>query len=145
MRNRSRAKAEWEQLRAAARAASEHAHAPYSKLRVGAALETASGRVYRGCNVENSSFGLTICAERSAVACAVAEGERTFRRLLIYTPDAGPLSPCGACRQVLAEFCDDLPILSVGRGGAAREFRLAELLPRAFEWPAGEVEGEQEV
>jgi cytidine deaminase len=133
---------EWEQLKAAARAASERAYAPYSRLRVGAALLTAGGRVHTGCNVENSSFGLTVCAERTAVLRAVAEGEAKWSRLVVYTPDAGPLSPCGACRQVLAEFSRELPILSVGRGGLEREFNLKELLPQAFGWPAGE-DGEQ--
>ncbi len=135
----------WEELEAAARAASERAYAPYSRLRVGAALEVAGGGIYAGCNVENSSFGLTICAERAAVFQAAAAGEREFRGLCIVTPDAGPLSPCGACRQVLAEFCRELPILSVGRGGVRREMELAELLPEAFAWPAGGGEGRQEV
>lgn len=136
---------EWEHLLSAARAASQRAHAPYSTLRVGAALEGESGAVYAGCNIENSSFGLTVCAERVAIGCAVAQGESDFRRLLLFTPDAGPLSPCGACRQVLAEFCAQLPILSVGRGDVRRTFDLADLLPQAFGWPAGEPSGEQEV
>jgi cytidine deaminase len=125
---------EWESLVAAAQAASQNAYAPYSKLRLGAALEVAQG-IYVGCNVENSSFGLTICAERAAVGCAIAAGEREFRRLVIYTEDAPPLAPCGACRQVLAEFVRELPILSVGREGAQRHFQLSELLPEAFHWP----------
>ncbi|MCJ7752481.1 MAG: cytidine deaminase [Armatimonadetes bacterium] len=136
---------EWDPLVSAARAASGRAHAPYSNLKVGAALEGESGAVYAGCNIENASFGLTVCAERVAIGCAVSQGERTFRRLLIFTADAGPLSPCGACRQVLAEFCPQLPILSVGRGGVRRTFDLADLLPQAFGWPAGEPSGEQEV
>jgi cytidine deaminase len=135
---------DWDRLLEAARATAAQASAPYSKLRIGAALEGASGALYRGCNVENASFGLTMCAERVAVGCAVAAGERRFRRLALYTDDAKPLSPCGACRQVLAEFCERLPILSVGRGGQ-REFELAELLPEAFCLPAGEPDGEQEV
>ncbi len=129
--------AEWEKLAAAAQAASARAHAPYSKLRVGAALQDASGGVHPGCNVENSSFGLTMCAERVALFRAVAAGEREFRKLVIFSPDAAPLSPCGACRQVLAEFCPDLAIVSVGRGGDRRRFQLAELLPEAFAWPTG--------
>jgi cytidine deaminase len=138
-------KNEWAKLVAAARAASRQAYAPYSELKVGAALEGEGGGIYAGCNVENSSFGLTVCAERAALSRAVAEGERRFRRLLIYTPDAGPLSPCGSCRQALAEFCRSLPILSLGRGDMRREFDLSELLPQAFAWPAGEAKGEQEV
>jgi cytidine deaminase len=114
---------------------------------VGAALEGGGGGIYVGCNVENSSFGLTVCAERGALCSAVAAGEREFGRLVIFTPDTGPLSPCGACRQMLVEFCrgKELSIVSVGRGGLRREFELSSLLPQAFGWPAGEVGGEQEV
>lgn len=126
---------EWQKLTATARAASREAYAPYSNLRVGAALESARGRSYSACNVENSSLGLTVCAERAALFRAVAEGERQFLRLVIYSPDAGPLPPCGACRQVLAEFCPELHILSVGRGGVQKQYDLAELLPDAFRWP----------
>jgi cytidine deaminase len=137
----------WERLVAAAQAAGRQAHAPYSGIHVGAALEGMGGDVHAGCNVENSSFGLTVCAERAAVFRAVGEGERQFARLVIFTADAGPLSPCGACRQVLVEFCreGELPILSVGRGGVRREFSLPMLLPQAFGWPAGEAGSEQEV
>ena len=144
MRSRPRKQSDWDDLVEAARAAGRRAHAPYSGLSVGAALESARGRAYAACNVENSSFGLTICAERAALFRAVAEGEREFRRLVIYTSDAAPLPPCGACRQVLAEFCRELPILSVGRGGSQRKFDLADLLPEAFLWPAGEGGGEGE-
>jgi cytidine deaminase len=135
-----RGEAEWDELTAAAQAASARAHAPYSNLRVGAALQDTGGGVHSGCNVENASFGLTICAERAALFRAVAEGEREFRRLVIFSPDAGPLPPCGACRQVLAEFCRDLAIVSVGRGGDHRRFQLAELLPEAFGWPTGSTQ-----
>lgn len=133
----------WEQLLTAAQVVSRKAYAPFSGLRIGAALEGEHG-CYAGCNVENASFGLTICAERAAVQCAVAAGERNFRRLVIFTEDALPLPPCGACRQVLAEFTSRLPILSVGRKGERREFELAELLPHAFGWPAGDSPREQE-
>jgi cytidine deaminase len=135
---------DWEPLIAAAREASANAHAPYSQLHIGAALEAGDGAVYQGCNVENSSFGLTLCAERVALHCAVAHGARRFRRLVIYTAEAGPLSPCGACRQVLMEFVPRLPILSIGRGGLRREFELAALLPQAFGWPAGEASSQPE-
>ncbi len=131
---------EWRKLAAAARRVSQHAYAPYSSLRVGAALEGKGGTVYAGCNVENSSLGLSICAERAALFRGIAEGEREFHRLVIYTPDAEPLAPCGACRQVLAEFSPRLRILSVGRRGLRREFNLADLLPEAFAWPAGEAD-----
>jgi cytidine deaminase len=137
MRKTGKSQGDWEHLIAAAREASEHAHAPYSRLRIGAALEAERGAVYTGCNVENSSFGLTICAERVALHCAVAHGSRKFKRLVIYTADAGPLSPCGACRQVLMEFVPRLPILSIGRRGLRREFELADLLPQAFGWWLG--------
>jgi len=136
---------DWDRLLETAREAAARAYAPHSKLRIGAALEGASGSLYTGCNVENASFGLTMCAERVAVGCAVAAGERSFRRLAIHTEDADPLSPCGACRQVLAEFCESLPIVSRGRGGVRREFDLAELLPERFGLPAGEPVAEREV
>lgn len=136
---------EWGALMAAAQEAAANAHAPYSQLRVGAALEAEGGTIYRGCNVENSSFGLTVCAERVALCGAIVEGERSFRRLAVYTRDAGPLSPCGACRQALAEFCRELPIMSLGRGDVRRQFALGDLLPEAFGWPAGEASEKQEV
>jgi cytidine deaminase len=126
---------EWSELVVAARRAADHAYAPYSHLRVGAALQGKSGRVYTGCNVENASFGLTICAERAVIFHAIAEGERDFTRLAIATPDAPPLAPCGACRQVLAEFARDLQIRSEGAGSALRDFTLADLLPHAFDLP----------
>jgi cytidine deaminase len=138
MRKTGKRRDDWERLIGAAREVSQRAHAPYSRLGIGAALEAEGGEVYTGCNVENSSFGLTVCAERVALQCAVASGARSFRRLVIYTAGAGPLSPCGACRQVLMEFAQRLPILSVGRGDLRREFELAELLPRAFGYPAGD-------
>jgi cytidine deaminase len=147
MKKKETREGSWERLIAAAQAASRQAHAPYSGLHVGAALEGGEGGVHSGCNVENSSFGLSICAERAALFRAVADGERQFGKLVIFTADAGPLSPCGACRQVLIEFCRDgeLPILSVGQGGARREFDVSTLLPQAFGWPAGEPGLEQEV
>ena len=133
---------DWERLTAAARAASANAHAPYSRLRIGAAIEADDRTVYSGCNVENSSFSLTMCAERVALHCAVAHGARGFSRLVIYTLDAGPLSPCGACRQALVEFAPNLEIRSIGRGGLQREFELAKLLPQAFGWPFDCAQGE---
>lgn len=109
----------------------DQAYAPYSGFAVGAALEDDTGRVFIGCNVENLSFGLTNCAERVAVGAAVASGARRFRGLAIVSDSIEPVSPCGACRQVLAEFAPDLMILCENREG--RQFRasLSELLPRA--------------
>jgi cytidine deaminase len=147
MTNRKAQQSSWDDALAAAQAASRRAYAPYSGLHVGAAVEGGDGTLYAGCNVENSSFGLTICAERAAVFNAISNGEREFARLVVFTADSGPLSPCGGCRQVLMEFCreGDLPILSVGRGGHRREFDLASLLPQAFGWPAGAIGDETEV
>ncbi len=144
MRARKKKPDDWERLIEAAQEVSLKAYAPYSQLRVGAALEGESGNIYVGGNVENSSFGLTMCAERAALLCAVAHGERKFRRLVIFTADAGPLSPCGACRQVLAEFSEKMPIISIGRGGMRREFELTELLPQAFGWPLDDISSARE-
>ena len=107
------------------------AYAPYSHFAVGAALETKSGKVFCGCNVENLSFGLTCCAERNAVFAAVAAGEREFARIVIVADSGEPVTPCGACRQVLAEFADDLEVRSVNLQGVEYSANLRELLPRA--------------
>ncbi len=107
------------------------AYAKYSKFAVGAALETRSGKVFTGCNVENLSYGLTICAERNAVFAAVAAGEREFARIVIVADSREPVTPCGACRQVLAEFADDLEVRSVNLQGDEYCANLRDLLPRA--------------
>ena len=108
------------------------AHAPYSGFAVGAAIETSDGRMVVGCNVENASFGLTVCAERVAVAAAVAAGLLEWRRLVVVVDAPVPVAPCGACRQVLGEFCDDLDIVLATIDGGLVETSLAELLPRRF-------------
>ena len=118
-------------LIAAAREAQTQAYAPYSDFRVGAAIEAADGRVFVGCNVENASFGLTICAERAAGSAAVSAGARRFRRAVVVSDVDPPAAPCGACRQVLSEFEPDLPIEAVGARQAVR-WQLSELLPAAF-------------
>ena len=119
-------------LLAAAQAARRHAYAPYSKFRVGAAVLTADGKIFTGGNVENASYGLTICAERVAVPKAVSEGCRKFQAIAIVAPSAGP-TPCGACRQVLAEFGEMVVVCADSRRlAAAQLYELADLLPAAF-------------
>ena len=121
-----------QQLISVAMSAREQAHAPYSNFLVGAALLTEDGQFVSGCNVENASYGLTICAERNAIFAAVTQGHRKFEAIAIAT--VGGATPCGACRQVLAEFCDDLPILivDVEQPDRVTETSLAVLLPGRF-------------
>jgi cytidine deaminase len=118
------------ELIALATEARARAYAPYSQYAVGAALLTASGRVYTGCNVENASYGLAICAERTAAVKAVCDGQREFVALAVVTENGG--APCGACRQVLGEFGPDMRILVAATDGSYRDYRLSELLPDHF-------------
>ena len=116
----------------AAKEARRRAYAPYSGYAVGAAILGRSGSVYRGCNVENASYGATICAERSAVCSALLAGERVWRAIAVYADGARPPMPCGVCRQMLAEFGLDLLVVAAGADGKLQVAKLADLLPHAF-------------
>ena len=120
-------------LRAAAEAAFENAYIPYSNFGVGAALRAADGRIFAGANVENASFGLTRCAEQSAVQAMVTAGELAFDEVVVYTSSEEPSSPCGACRQVLAEFAPNATVYLVNHLGKTIKTSVNELLPGAFD------------
>jgi cytidine deaminase len=120
-------------LIAAARAARDHAHAEYSKFKVGAALETADGTIVTGCNIENATYGLTICAERVAMYKALSEGHRAFRRIAVVAPPHAPTPPCGPCRQILWEFGGDIEVILANLKGETGRHRLSELLPQPFD------------
>ncbi len=124
----------YSELVAAARAAAERAYCPYSQFKVGAAVLTAAGEIFAGCNVENASYGLTICAERNAIFQAVAQGRGplSIRAVVVFTPTATPTAPCGACRQVINEFGPDARLISLCDGPVALESSLGILLPQAF-------------
>jgi cytidine deaminase len=117
----------------AARRARENAFAPYSSFRVGAAVETIDGRVFAGCNVENATYGLTVCAERVAIWKAISEGARGFRRLVVIADTEELTPPCGPCRQIIWEFCGDIEIIMTNLGGKVETVRAGDLLPRAFD------------
>jgi cytidine deaminase len=117
-----------------ARAARDRAIAPYSGFKVGAALRTRSGTVYHGCNIENSSYSLTVCAERVALLTALAAGEREFEAIAVFSQSEIPATPCGPCRQLLWEYCDDIHVVLSNLDGHTREFRMSELLPYAFKF-----------
>jgi cytidine deaminase len=117
----------------AATRARENAHAPYSHFRVGAALEDSEGRVHTGCNVENATYGLTICAERVAVVKAVSEGAKGFRRIAVVADTDNLTPPCGACRQILWEFCGDVELVLSNLKGKSESMRLSAIFPRAFD------------
>jgi cytidine deaminase len=123
---------DWQTLRDAAAHAQSRAYAPYSQFRVGAALLTYDGRIVSGCNVENASYGLCICAERNAVFAAVASGAHSFQALAVISSADEPVTPCGACRQVLAEFRPNFEVRCYGQGGAEVHYSVDKLLPHAF-------------
>ena len=123
-----------EQLIELATQVRELAYAPYSKYKVGAVVESSDGRVFTGCNVENSSYGLTMCAERNALAKAVSEGARDFVRIAVIADAHAPVPPCGACRQVISELCGkDVEVVMVNLRGQIETHTVAELLPEAFD------------
>jgi cytidine deaminase len=126
------APAKLKSLIAAAKRASQHAYSPYSRFRVGAAVLGRSGAIAAGCNVENASYGLTICAERNAVFQLVAAGESAIAAVVVYTPTPTPTAPCGACRQVLNEFGPAMEVVSVCDGPERIKTTLQKLLPDAF-------------
>lgn len=126
------AEAEWEDLRRLAFEARGRAYAPYSGFFVGAALRVGDGFTVLGCNVENASYGVAICAERTALAGAVAAGHRDFEALAIASAAKIPSPPCGMCRQALVEFAPDLPIRSYNEAGQVAIYQLSDLLPHAF-------------
>lgn len=120
-------------LIAAAIQTRRNAHAPFSKFLVGAAVEDAQGHVHTGCNVENATYGLTICAERLAVFKAISEGARRFKRVAVVADTEELTPPCGACRQILWEFCGDVEIVLANLSGKTETMRLGTLFPRAFD------------
>src|ERR1700732_3710519 len=124
---------EHEILISAAKQARENAHAPYSNFRVGAALRAGSGRVFGGCNVENATYGLSVCAERTAIFKAISEGERGFDAISVVTDTDGLTPPCGACRQLIWEFCGDVPVVLSNLKGKTEVLQMRDLFPKPFD------------
>ena len=116
-----------------AKQARRKAVAPYSNFKVGAALQTKSGKIFTGCNIENASYGLTMCAERVAIFKAVSEGEREFTGIAVVADTDELTPPCGPCRQIIWEFCDDIPVTFANLKGGIETLQMKELLPRAFD------------
>lgn len=116
-----------------ARFAREQAHAPFSNFKVGAALLTETGEIFTGCNIENASYGLTMCAERVAIFKAVSEGAKIFTQLAVVGDAENLTPPCGACRQIIWEFCGDIPIILANLRGETQSFQMSDLLPKAFD------------
>ena len=123
---------EWEELIEYAKDAAQNAYAVYSDFQVGAALLTGDGKIFTGCNIENSSYGLTVCAERVAVFKAVSEGFRKFKAIAAYTNTVPPSRPCGACLQVLSEFGSDMEVICANSKGDRDIFKLKDLFPEGF-------------
>lgn len=124
---------EFDALIAAAKRARENAHAAYSNFRVGAALRAASGRIFGGCNVENATYGLTMCAERVAIFKAISEGERGFDAFAVVTDTDSLTPPCGACRQLIWEFCGDVPVVMANLKGKVEVIQMKNLFPKPFD------------
>jgi len=124
---------EYESLISAARDARLNAHAPFSNFRVGTALRATSGRIFGGCNIENATYGLTICAERVAIFKAMSEGERGFDAISVVTDTDALTPPCGACRQLIWEFCGDVPVVLSNLKGKSEIIRMSALFPKPFD------------
>ena len=124
---------EHDKLIAAAKQARENAHAPFSNFRVGSALRAKSGRVYTGCNIENATYGLTMCAERVAIYKAISEGERGFDAIVVVADTPKPTAPCGACRQLIWEFCGDIEVILASPNGKVKMVRMSTLFPKPFD------------
>ncbi len=124
---------EYDSLVAAAKDARLNAHAPFSNFRVGAALRASSGRIFGGCNVENATYGLTVCAERVAIFKAISEGERGFTAIAVVTDTDSLTPPCGACRQLIWEFCGDVPVILANLHGKTEMIGMRELFPKPFD------------
>jgi cytidine deaminase len=124
---------EYDPLIAIAKQSLENAHAAYSNFRVGAALRATSGRIFGGCNVENATYGLTVCAERVAIFKAISEGERGFDSIVVVTDTDVLTPPCGACRQIIWEFCGDIPVVLANLAGKVEVLRMSGLFPKPFD------------
>jgi cytidine deaminase len=124
---------EHDPLVAAAKLARENAHAPFSNFHVGAAVRANSGRIFGGCNVENATYGLTVCAERIAIFKAISEGERGFDAIAVSTDTDTLTPPCGACRQIIWEFCGDVPVILSNLKGKTETFQMRDLFPKPFD------------
>ena len=127
------AEASLDRLVTAARQAREHALADFSRFKVGAAIETETGDIITGCNVENASYGLTICAERVAIFKALSDGKRSYRRIAVVADTPSPTPPCGACRQIIWEFCGDVEVIIANLTTVSATLRMKDLLPLPFD------------